>query len=144
MTEIEEKIVLPSEERQKAVEYLSNVQAVRVNSFEPYRERTFTDLVDTTAENLDIEFSPTKNFQWVITSVSAWNATNTGTRTELSLVRGGVEHHLNIDVQADAHRSIDWSGQTIGIPGDRIRAKFVGGTAGDDIYLSVHGYTIEM
>lgn len=143
MTHEEIKTKLPSPERLAYTQYLADIQSIRINSFQPYLRQEKIAITNETSENLDHFLKGTKNFLYIITSISAIDRTTTLTRIELSILKGGTEILLNSDVPSAAAVSVDYGSQTIAGPRDTIRAKFVGATAADVVELNIHGYTIE-
>lgn len=140
-----ERIIKPiSFDRMAHIQYLANLQSIRINSFRPYNRHEQLQISDTGSENLDHKLISMGKVYLVVTSISARDITTAATSIELSIVRGGSDNILTSQNIGTANLSCDWSGQTICTEDEKVRAKFVGATSADKVVLDVHGYTIDI
>lgn len=112
-----------------------------------YREALFVQTSDVDADagvnHLSIQ-GPGEDEVWVIDHVSAWNDTSGNTTTIIYVVLGSNSQLVAIQVAAPADQKLVKQGP-IHLSNDfSIKATFINCTAGDDIYLQISGYVMEL
>ena len=80
----------------------------------------------------------------VITNISAWNSITNNTRTWLHGFISSVERCMKNQASPGINGVVSWQGKLVLKAGDYVRAIYEGCVAGDDLYLDVVGYDMEV
>lgn len=115
---------------------------IRESNWEPFNifkeDESGADGTEDTLES--DQFQP--RYRYVLTNISAWDATSlVSSYIAIGYVTRGLFHSLHIELP-DKYMTAEWQGQAILKEGDRVKARFVNTTSGDDIFLVANGYRV--
>lgn len=115
---------------------------IRENSWEPFNiikeDESGADGAEDTLES--DAFQP--RYRYVLTNIAAWDATTqVSAYIAIGYITRGLFHSLHIE-QPELYMTASWQGLCILKEGDKVKARFVNTTSGDDIFLVANGYRV--
>lgn len=129
-------------EQMENVDYLSNLETIRVNQFQIIQEfKTLSSGINTTAQKLKLKpLEP--GFVYIITSIVGINTTDAAHQVKVGYIDGVTDIVLESATVANVGDSVSFAGQVMLKEGDVIFAEFLAAGASDNLQLNVNGYRI--
>lgn len=81
---------------------------------------------------------------WVVNNIAAMDATSATTRISLDVYDGSIWINLDGKLSPAALEFVTWRGWLVLKAKDKVRATFVGVTAGDKLYFDVRGFKMRI
>ena len=127
------------------VEILANLEAIRVNQFEPFNIFAYRDgnvtANNVTSQRVQFEvFEP--GFIYVITSICAHDPDDAAHQIHIGIIDGVTDCVYQSATIANADDSVEYVGQLMCKESDKIYADFLAVGATDHLYVSMNGYRI--
>ena len=131
-----------TEEHMKYVQYLANLETVRVNQFVPFTKwLKQTSGSDTTSEKLRFEkFEP--GWIYVVTSITAMDITDAAHQIRIGVTDGSTDLVVESSTVANAGDSVEFVGQLMLKETDGVYVEFRSIGASDEIWVVMNGYKI--
>ena len=137
---VETDIEQISHARREAVQYAANIETLRVNRWALINEYAQkVGGLNETEQTLDSPYFK-QGWEYIINNISGVEEGTDTPQIKLGVMRGETFHYLTSQTVAAAEDSVDWSGQVIIRPGDRIRAIFLSATAAETALVFWSGY----
>ena len=124
------------------IRLLANLLTIKMNDLFPWYNVVTGTITDTTATSLYSD-KVKEGYLRVLTHISAKEATNAPTTTELAIERGGQTITLKRAAPGAANITVDFDGQAFLIPGDRVKVTYYAGTSTNATDISCAGYEIK-
>ena len=130
------------QEHLENIQYLANLQMIRVNNFEVFTEsKKQLSGNDTTSEKVLFDrFEP--GYIYIITNVTAVDITDAAHQISIFARIGGEDKVLEAATVSAARDSVSYIGQLFLKEGDQIGVEFRSIGANDDIFIFMNGYKI--
>ncbi|HUX62100.1 MAG TPA: hypothetical protein VMV32_12370 [Ignavibacteriaceae bacterium] len=132
-------------EYEQNVQTLANLEAIRVNQFQPFNIFEFRD-GNVTANNVTSQrvqfpvFEP--GYIYVITSICAHDPDDAAHQIHIGILDGVTPCVYQSATVANADDSVEYVGQLMCKETDKIYADFLAVGATDGLYVSMNGYRI--
>jgi len=145
----EQDLIKMTSEQRKAyadnVQILANLEAIRVNQFQPFNLFAYRD-GNVTANNVVSQrvlfpvFEP--GFIYIITSICAHDPDDAAHQIQIGTIDGVTDCVYQSATVANADDSVEYVGQLMCKETDKVYADFLAVVATDHLYVSMNGYRI--
>lgn len=130
------------EEHIENVQYLANLETIRVNQFVPFNlHYQKIGSINTSSETLQTDLFDV-GYLYVITGITAVEIGSGTPQIKVGIKDGATDFIYESSTVGNAEDSVEYVGQLMCKELDRIFATFEGATATDNIHLFVNGYKI--
>lgn len=132
-------------EYEQNVQTLANLEAIRVNQFEPFnlflhRDGNIT-ANNTTSQRLLFEVFE-EGYIYIITSICAYNIDKDACQIRIGIIDGVTDCVYQGATVAAKGDTVEYVGQLMLKETDKVYADFLAVDATDDLYVSMNGYKI--